>query len=304
MPTEAHADILYRDLAVVQVRDVYPDTSPLLIEVVNFGTNALVRAMSYGEGEENLHLAAFALYRHILENTDAIQVLVENGCPATAAPNLRTSFEALLSLEYITESDDEYRIRSLSWLAGYARKRLRVYRSLLTSTQLGRDFLRSIEEDKTVRDFPSLPQDQVAEGVERMESLLARDQFIEIQKEFASFDREPRWFRLFDGPHNVRELARHLERSAQYDVLYRQWSSVVHGEDFSPFIARGPRGEMGVRGLRDLTKTNEVTTFATTFMLDAIRHILKKFHPGETWGNWYLREVQERYLNASRSIRQ
>lgn len=304
MPTEPHPDVLYRELAVIQVRDVYPDVSQLIAEVVNFGTNSLVRAMSYGEGEENLHLAAFALYRHILENTDAIQVLVENGCPATAAPNLRSSFEALLSLEYITESDDDYRIRSLSWLAGYARIRLKSYRSFLTSTQLGQDFRKSIIEDKTVRDFPPLPQDQVAEGIDRMERLLARDQFTQIQEEFDSFEREPRWFRLFGGPANVRELARYLERSVQYDVLYRQWSRVVHGEDFSPFIARGPNGEQSVRGLRDLGRTNEVTTFAVTFMLEAIRHLLTKFHPGETWGNCYLREVQQRYLRASRSIQQ
>lgn len=302
MPTEPHRDILYRELATVQARDLFPRAAPLLREVVNFGTNTFVRCMSAGDGEENTHLAPFALYRHILELTDSIEVLVANGCPSACKPNLRSAFEALLSLEYITQPGADYRVRSLSWLAAYARDHLRMYRSLLQSSAEGKGFLDAIQSDKTVREFPPLPQDKVAEGIARMEKLLARDQFGEIQAEFAKFKREPRWYQLFGGPANLHDLADHLLRPAQYDVLYRQWSLASHALDFFPFLAPAPPGEKAVRGLRDIAATNEVTTFAATFLIDATRLLIGKFHPGETWGNWYLREIREDYLTTAKSI--
>jgi hypothetical protein len=303
MPTDPHPDILYRDLAIVQVRDAFPRAAPLLREVVNFATNAFVRCSTYGEGEENLHLAPFALHRHIMELTDSIEVLVTNGCPAACKANLRSSFEALLSLEYITEPGADYRTRSLSWLSAYLRDHLRTYRALLNSTSEGRDFLAAIQDDKTVREFPALPQEKVAEGIARMERLLARDQFQAIQEEYAKFDRRPHWYHLFGGPANLRDLADYLRRPAQYDVLYRQWSLTTHGLDFFPFLAPAPPGEKAIRGLRDVASTNEVTTFATTFLIDATRLLLNKFHPGEPWGNWYMREVRQDYMTAAQSIR-
>ena len=303
MPTDPHPDILYRDFAIVQVRDAFPRAAPLLREVVNFATNAFVRCLSYGEGEENLHLAPFALHRHILELTDSIEVLVNNGCPAACNANLRSSFEALLSLEYMTEPGADYRTRSLSWLAAYARDHLRTYRALLQSSSEGKDFLSAIQNDKTVREFPPFPQDKVADGIARMERLLAREQFRAIQEEFAKFKREPRWYHLFGGPANLHDLADHLRRPAQYDVLYRQWSLTTHGLDFFPFIAPAPPGQKAIRGLRDVASTNEVTTFAATFLIDGTRLLLDKFHPGEAWGNWYMREVRQDYSATARSIR-
>jgi hypothetical protein len=53
MPTDPDQDILYRELAVLQANDVFPEAAPLLREIVNHGTNTFVRCLSYGEGEEN-----------------------------------------------------------------------------------------------------------------------------------------------------------------------------------------------------------------------------------------------------------
>jgi hypothetical protein len=303
MPTDAHQDILYRELAVVQTRELFPRASPLLREIVNFATNAFVRCMSYAEGEKNVHLAPFSLHRHILELTDAIEVLVSNGCPSACQSNLRSSFEALLSLEYITEPGSDYRLRSLSWLAAYARDHLGTYRSLSTSSPQGQRFLAAIQDDNAVREFPPLPQDEIAKGIERMERLLARDQFTEILQEFAKATREPHWYSLFGGPTNLRELAEHLHRPAQYQVLYRQWSLAAHALDFFPFIAPATDGEKAVRGLRDVASTNEVTTYAAIFLIDASRLLINKFHPGETWGDWYKREVRRDFLETAKSTR-
>ncbi|MCH7589398.1 MAG: hypothetical protein IIC78_15380, partial [Chloroflexi bacterium] len=171
-------------------------------------------------------------------------------------------------------------------------------------TNAGQQLIEAIEEDKTVHDFPPLPREKVRRAIENMENLLSRDQFEEIMREIEGHRRSrPHWYSLFGGPSNLRELAQYLQRHLQYEVLYRQWSQSAHAQDFYPFIAPGQSGEKRVRGLRDLASTNEVVTFAATFLIDSTRLLINKFHLGELWGNWYIREVRDRYLAAAKSRR-
>ena len=300
MPTDPRQDVLYRELSQLQAKEKTAVISPLMQEVVNFATNAFVRCISYSESAENVDLAPFALHRHVMEMTDATEILLANGCPVAAIPLLRSSFEAVLFLEFIVENPDLYERRSLTWLASYVRRRLASYESLLGSGPRSEDFLESIEQDKTIKEFPLPSRDIVEPAVDNLRQLLARDQFSEIMTEFDAAGGFPNWFSLFGGPSNLRELARHLHLHAQYDVLYRQWSLATHAQDFSPFLASSPDGGKGIRGLRDVAPTKEVATFALVFLLNATRLLLDKFHPGEPWGNWYMREVRERFMTVVR----
>jgi len=307
VPTNPHHDVLYRELSIVQLKEFKPSPTALLQEVVNFGTNAFVRCLSNAEGEENIHLAPFALYRHILELTDGTEILVSNASPNASIPLLRSSFEALLALEFILEDNEHYELRSLSWLAGYVRRTIQIYSSLLPQTIEGEKFLRAIEEDKDVRTFPLPPEDEVSKAIQNLNHLLSREQFRAIVSEYDLQKRkrpkqEPHWYSLFGGPKTLYELADHLQRPAQYDGLYRQWSMSTHANDFRPFIANAKSGQRAIRGLRDLVGTYQVTTFAVTFIIEATRLLINKFHPGETWGNWYSREVRDAYLQSARAF--
>ena len=170
MPTEPHPNVLYRELATVQVKELKPSPTKLLQEIVNFGTNAFVRCFSSvdPEDEENIHLAPFALYRQILELTDGIEILVSAGAPMAAPPLLRNSFEALLGLEFMLEDRSHYVARSLAWLTGYTRATLRTYASMLPMTTEGHAFLDAVKEDRFVRTLPSPPEDQVVKATENL----------------------------------------------------------------------------------------------------------------------------------------
>lgn len=302
MPTDPHHDVLYRELSIVQLKEFRPSPTTLLQEVVNFGTNAFVRYLSYAEGEENVHLAPLALYRNIIELTDGTEILVSNASPSASIPLLRSSFEALLAIEYIVEDNEHYESPSLSWLAGYVRRKIQIYKSLLTNTDEGEKFLEAIENDKTVRTFPLPPEDDVSKAIKNLDQLLSREQFRPIIAEFDREKGEPHWYSLFGGPRNLLKLALHLQRSAQYEVLYRQWSMSTHAQDFRPFISNAKSGERAVRGIRDLAATHQVTTFAVTFIIDATRLLINKFHPGETWGDWYKREVRDSYIQFAQAF--
>jgi hypothetical protein len=295
MPTEAHRNVLYREFSLVQYKELKPSPTNLLQEVVNFGTNAFIRCLTSVGEEENIHLAPLALYRQLLELTDGIEILVSNAAPSACFPLLRNSFEALLSLEFILEDSTTYQTRSLSWLASYARDTIRVYSSLLPRTKEGEKFLDAIKEDKFVRNFPLPPEDEVSNAINNLTHLLTRDQFKAIVLEYTRHKREPKWYALFGGPSKLRDLARHLRRTAQYDILYHGWSMSTHAQDFRPFLAPDETGQGAIQGLRNLSTTYEVTTFAVTFIIDATRLLINTLRPGENWSSWYSREVKDAY---------
>jgi len=137
MPTNALDSILYRELSKVSAREIISIASPLLQELVNYATNALARCANAKNRKVDEDLAILVLYRHIIELTDGIEVLVSESSPVPAIPLVRSSFEALLAMEYILENGQEYERRSLSWLVGYVHKRLDLYDRLDPSTQKG-----------------------------------------------------------------------------------------------------------------------------------------------------------------------
>ena len=292
MPTKPLETVLYRELQLVRAGKFLGVATALFRELVNYGSNALIRCATSSRRGENEDLAALNLYRHILEMTDAFEVMIAGCCAAPTVPILRSTFEAVLGLEYILQSESSYVQRSLSWLAVYAHRRIGFYEMMLVDSPRGKEFQAAIRKDKWIRHLPVLPQDQVQARIDNLRKLLSRDQFSEIEKEYMRFDRSPHWYQLFGGPATIQQLAYQLNRHAHYDFLYRQWSAVAHAHDFSEFLTVSSTGESGIRGLRDADPLQEVSRFAAGFMLEATRRMLLEFRPGEDFARYYEAEVR------------
>jgi len=295
MPTKPLESILYREFSKAQAGPIIEIASDVLQELVNFGSNAFVRCATSSAGSENEDLAILSLYRHIMEMTDGVEVLVSQSCATPAIPLIRSSFESLISMIYIVEEDSKYLDRSLAWLIDYLHQRLATYESLDPSTSKGEDFQKSMKLDDTAKTLQLPPQADVSNAIKNLQSLLAKPQFHKLNQDFVSLKGKKEWYRLYGGPDNVRELARHVGKIVQYDFLYRYWSRVSHGHDFTPFIVKTPDGDSGIRGIRDASELKSVANFAATFMLNATRILIKKFRPDEDIRTWYERDVQPKY---------
>ena len=300
MPTEPLDSILYRELSKAQARPDIELASGVLQELVNYASNALVRCATSAKGEENEDLAVLSLYRHIMEMTDGVEVLISESCVTPAVPLIRSSFEAVVSMEYILQDDAQYVARSLAWLVDYVHQRLDLYQLVDRSTTRGQEYHRTLSQDKTVQTIPALPQEEVSQAIGNLQDLLAKPQFAGIDKDFAQLKGQKAWCRLYGGPKNLRELAHRVRRGAQYDFLYRNWCRVSHAHDFAPFLARTADGPGAIRGIRDPSDLNTVASFAATFMLGATRVLIGKFHPGEDTRTWYERDVRAAYMQLIR----
>lgn len=302
MPTVPLQSILNRSLSRVAASDVIGVASPLLQELVNYGTHGLARCASAVSGGVDQDIAVLTLYRHVMEMTDAIEVLVSQCCPDPGVLLLRSSFEALLSLEYILETEEEYARRSVAWLVAHIHNQLDLCDRLDNTTTKGRQFKHSVENDKTIPSIvTSLARGKRVEELRaNLESFLKKPHVIVIEEEFGRYDTPPPWYHLFGGPANLCDLAKSVRRGGQYEFLYRIWSETVHAQRASPLLRQDRRAQQVIQRLRDPTTLASVASLGASFMLNATRLVLGRFRPGEDLSPWYKRDVRDRYrrLNA------
>jgi len=241
-------------------------------------------------------LAVLSLYRHILEMTDGVGVLICQACAIPSIPLVRSAFEALISMEYIVEDDDHYVTRSLSWLVGYIHQRIAMYELMDPDTERGAEFQRAIQQDDSVHSLPLPPRDDIRRAIANLRNLLSDPQFAAINQNYLNLQGRKAWYRLYGGPNDLRELAYRVGRSALYDSMYRCWSRGSHAQDFAPFISRTSEGQGVIRGIRDPQELKNVANFAATIMLAGTRTLIGKFRPDENIKLWYERDVRPLYV--------
>jgi hypothetical protein len=301
MPTKPFEPLLYRDLRKVEAKKVIEIASPLLQELVNHATNAFQRCqVETAKGVADEHLPVLSSYYHTIEMADGIEVLISQSCTIPAILLLRSSFEAILTIDYILEKD--YRKRAFAWLVCYVRDRLHKYKMLDISTQEGKEFQIVFNNDLVREQIELPPLPKLGNNIRNLESLLEKPDYqfadIEYKRMKKIIHGKPNWYSLYDGPRSFQKLAAHLKRGAIYEMLYRHWASISHASDLSHFLAKKNNGTPALNPIRNHEELIMVTGLACTFILEATRLALSKFRPGEmnSLRRWYITEVSKPYL--------
>ena len=293
MPTDPLQLILYRDLSIAEAAPFLEVASPLLRELVNYGTNALARCASVAGGKDE-DIAVLALFRYAVELTDATEVLLTQSCAAPAQLQLRSLYETVWSIEYILELEDEYVDRSLAWLVSGVLKRRAAYNSFRLARSEQHSARRAFDEhrDPGVR---AIQFRDPSPAIDNLDRFLAKAHIQPVVQRFES-DKPRNWYQLANRSlGSLRDLARYLRLEAEYLMRYKPYSLVSHAESTSSFLARGPDGTAGIRRLREPDTIRDIAMATAELMLRAIRLVLGKWRPGEDWWRWYLQEVTDRY---------
>lgn len=104
MATSPPSKLLDRDFSKAEAREQIDAAVPLLEEVVNYGLAVFARCSVRPDGRDE-NAAILLPFHHLLEMIDGVQVLVAAAAPIPARLPLRSAFEALLAIEYITQAD-------------------------------------------------------------------------------------------------------------------------------------------------------------------------------------------------------
>ncbi len=283
------ANFLDRETALAQTRNIRGLGAPILLALTDWGAEIFERCSGTApNGEEDLGI--LMPLHHLVEMLDGIEVLLDHSCVIASRTPLRSAFEASLTIRYVLE--DDTRRRSLSYVVGSVREEIRRLDEADPRSQAGKRF----REDMGLRedsDFPFTPPERCRSNIEGLQELLAEDRFREISEEYDNASRRAKWYSLFGGPSNLRELSTRLGQLDDFLVLYRTWSATAHAEDLWRQVTVGKDGKAAVGVIRSPMGLPAAYHLACSIGTEAMLPVLQHYRPGEVprFGAWFLKSV-------------
>lgn len=220
-------------------REIYPEIkgnlllfSKMIDEFVNFGTHIMTWVIDNSKGSDE-QMPLTMLLRDMLEKADSISTLIKFSNTEPSKIILRSVFELALYIRYLLEGNFED--RSMSFLVCNAKDTIRINKAFDKKDQSYKTTLNILDKDEFFdRSFmDSIPSSEPI--IENQKSILKLPAYQRFDKEYERIkkkdNRNPSWYRLFDGPRNIRELAEKVNIPFLYEILYRKWSENVHGTE-------------------------------------------------------------------------
>lgn len=239
MPTDPFQSFLDRDIARARVKRAFDEVvGPYLDETINFGLRALKRCSVMTADLVNICVPEIVLHRSVLEHTDAVRSLLKEGCIRPAFLQIRASIEAWLGLEYLLESEAAFEDRARAFLVHTWRYGIWIRKQRDPSTVPGtKNYdVWAGELDLAEWDF----SEEILEGVRReiaaREKQLEGPEYLSVVQEYDRVNRSrspavSKWYTVFNGPTNLRELADTVGQLNFYDWFYRDYSEIAHTLD-------------------------------------------------------------------------
>ena len=299
MPTEPYDKIIPDPIINDEVLDVLKHFSDIIVEVRNFGSHIYKQSSDASSGGYEV-APLLLLFRNILEIIDAIALLMKESSIEPCKVLLRTFFESLLSIEYMTEEETEK--RALCFLVWDIDKKLKNLRKIDPLLPEGKQFLSKKNKDRLANKANFEKIKGIPEGIKKYEEKLKRPHYVEIEKEYQETRttmKNPHWYSLFGGPRSLEMLADNLQLSGVYEVFYRHWSDSIHGTDIfeGKVSASATPGEVLISQIRLPNNAQYITQMAISLSLDVYRNLIKYFVPSmlNDYRNWYIKEIRESY---------
>jgi Family of unknown function (DUF5677) len=228
---------------------------------------------------------------------DSVIIQIAECAPGPAALQLRSMFEALLTIQYITEDNSKYRQHAYAYLHQVQLGRKSFYSSQLADTQEGEYLRVFIANDPFSADWKPADPAECADRIKEIEEILKQTDFQAAAEEYRrtrkETGRKPYWYSLYGGARRISDWAKSLKRGATYAMLYKDWSDRGHSVDAIDRILVPHSSEPAARALRDATELNSAIDFAITFAIDAARCLVRHYRPAEeiAFSKWIAGEI-------------
>jgi hypothetical protein len=296
IPTEK---LLDRDLSRTAVESYRKNAAPALAAVVDYGVAAFERCSASAKGsDENMGILFPAL--HVFEMLDGVEILLREGAVVPTRPLLRSAFEAKLIVEYVTE--DESSERGAAYVVEEIHRRIKSLERFDPATDIGKSFQAEFAGDRIGAAISIPVVHDIKQRIASLQKLLDKSHLRAAAAEYVALKKKgrvPPFYGFWGGPRTVEQLARHLKRGGQYEILYRTWSRTAHGLDLERQLT-GNDGQAAVRVFRDPSDIATAYSLAISFGLETIRAILSHYRPDELAGGsfarWYANTVQPAYM--------
>jgi hypothetical protein len=291
-PDDAHAALLDRDAATDMAKH-FQDAIDLLKELVNYGTNLVVRAFHSSKRDLIAICVLFVQLRQFLTHLDGISTLIREGNCGTADLQLRSLLEGSHLIEWALNKDTEIKIQHL-YVANLRRRREWDNSVIAGTPEFTKHYDVTSELKISAEDLSELKEE-----VRRIDSILGKSPFDAIDKKFeATYQKrgfDDPWYKVYGAP-SIRSVADDLGRLKEYTYIYSILSGVTHGSDIWKNVFFG-HGEVEVSPLREPQNIPRVVQLAATLAFRVFRLILSEFRSGEeeNFDRKYVEEWRERF---------
>lgn len=273
-----------------------------LDKVVDFGSNLVKWDIETARGRDD-NLPITLSLRHFIDLIDGTSILIRKSSADPAKLLLRGALETYFGLEYLFEKDTQQ--RCMAFLVWHAHKKLKTYKRLDSSTQQGKQLEQAIKKDQLLTDFslPTIPG--LADAINNLESLLRLPLYQQAETEYQRLvtqgEKNPAWYHLFNGPNNIDELAKRLNLSSLYEVVYREWSGPTHGTDIiQGKIFPNATSTVDFVQIRYAKDAQSIVSWGMTLSLRTFQAFIKNslHDKEEDYKKWYL-TIRELYQRVS-----
>ena len=141
----ASGKFLDRDLSLAITEQVRRLAGPVLREVVDQGLAVFQRCSVTAKGRDE-QLGVLFPFLQAIEMLDGVEVLLDAAASVPAQVVLRAAFEALLTVEYVTEQDTER--RATAYVVADIHKRMHSLDRFDPDTPPGKQFAAAMAKDK------------------------------------------------------------------------------------------------------------------------------------------------------------
>lgn len=295
---------------VQNILDMY---SSYLEEAVNFGTNLLLwKAEEYKDESPVSDL----FFRNFLDLLDSLSILVGHGSREGSVIILRSVFEVNLSIHFICEKHTD--LRAYSFLVVDTINQLNEIDRADRGTPRGKEVRANILKEGLIKNFDEKynKEESEKEMAELKEYLTCPD-FVKVIEEYERVKavkkgKPVKWYNLFDGKDSIELLAKSLNKHTFYEILYRRWSTAVHGVNvIRDKIIETEAGEMHLRALREPTGLMFVTKMACNFAINTFGYYVlsrhaKRIDEYKAWedkfAKRYSADLDHEYITFKRSL--
>ena len=298
MPTESIKEIRPETAGDTKVMEILGHWADGVQECVSFGTHVAKWCMDNPLWKDERSLPVLLSFRHALELLDSISVLIRYGLADPCKILLRCFFETCLYIEYLL--GDSTGQRAMSFLVCHAKRKIKSYLQMKPDSPERKEFIAVLKKDSININMNNVVIDGIPQRIQNLEQLLAKPEYRKVVKEYERVrkndKRAPEWYRLFEGPQNIKQLSDQLGHSGKYEILYRLWSRVTHGSDLiDGNISPGPNGLVNFVQIRNPEFAQSATSLGISFALSLFQTMVK-FHKPDYKAKvreWYIREIRQ-----------
>ena len=256
------AHLLDRSPRPGQVGVALKDCQHALDRQVDMATHVLEWSLQCGRELFTWEALAISVHMHITELADAGAVLVGNSVANPLTVIVRAQFEALITLMFLLKDEAERDRRARSFLVADRFMQIGFREKLLKRAMEIEAIPEQVPTDSGAAVILEARPKATAE-IATLRKSLSQPVFAEHVAEYERLcvKRTRPWYAMFNGPSDLRGLAKEVGLEDWYLMLYGPWSSYVHAESVLRRLVLQEGNEAKFEGLRNPHSCLELTDF-------------------------------------------